>query len=233
MKGGAFQVPDNYLENTHKRLKLTERREEIQGEGHKPKSFTTPGVEKSSISSFIMMPVSGSRTWDPKSKFTVDVTATAMPSLSTTEMWDYKRKWTPSESMAHPCHSQCHDPAWHRIPDRNILVGVFDPVQMKRSKNAITRNEKWTYVGDIRSNQRSKILSRYFINLFCIVEIFRITDFRPDMLFNIQYTYFGLTNAPCSKSKFQYFNHPVNGQWIKGSDVISLQEVKHVQQDCE
>jgi hypothetical protein len=53
----------------------------LQGEGLSPKLFTTLGKEKSSIWLFMIIPVNGSRTCEPKIKFTEDVTDTAMPSL--------------------------------------------------------------------------------------------------------------------------------------------------------
>lgn len=59
----------------------------LQGEGQRPNPLGTPGVEKSSISSLSMMPVSGSRTREPNIKFIVEVKATAMPFLSTTDVW--------------------------------------------------------------------------------------------------------------------------------------------------
>ena len=39
-----------------------------------------------------MTPVTGSMTWDPKIRFTVDVTETAIPDESTTEVCDCARK---------------------------------------------------------------------------------------------------------------------------------------------
>ena len=57
-----------------------------QGEGQRPNALGTPGVEKSSISSLSMMPVSGSRTSDPNTKLIVEVKATAIPFLSITDV---------------------------------------------------------------------------------------------------------------------------------------------------
>jgi hypothetical protein len=45
-------------------------------------------MPKSSSSSFRITPVIGSRTWEPKTRFTVEVTATAIPDASTIEVWD-------------------------------------------------------------------------------------------------------------------------------------------------
>jgi len=63
------------------------KEDDVQGEGYKPNPFGTPGVEKSSISLFRMTPVTGSRTWLPKMKLTVEVMDTAIPVLSSTEVW--------------------------------------------------------------------------------------------------------------------------------------------------
>ena len=51
-------------------------------------------------------------------------------------------KMNTSQIMNRTGHLQCHDPWWYRIPGRNIPVGVFDPVQIKTSKDTITQNQK-------------------------------------------------------------------------------------------
>ncbi len=59
----------------------------LHGDGHNPNAFGIPGIEKSSISSFRMMPVSGSITREPNTRLIVDVIDTAMPFESTTDVW--------------------------------------------------------------------------------------------------------------------------------------------------
>ena len=61
---------------------------DVRGLGGTPHPFGTPGIEKSSISSFRMMPVSGSMTCDPKTRFMEDVIETAIPLESMMELWE-------------------------------------------------------------------------------------------------------------------------------------------------
>ena len=46
-----------------------------------------------------MIPVFGSRTWDPKTRLMVEVTETAIPSLSMTEVWLCYHKIVVNESL--------------------------------------------------------------------------------------------------------------------------------------
>ena len=57
-------------------------RTKFEGEGMKPKIFDALGTEKSAISSFMMIPVSGTMSWDPNRRLTVVVKAIAKPSAS-------------------------------------------------------------------------------------------------------------------------------------------------------
>jgi len=80
-----FQAQDSYLLSESDKYATV--RKTLHGDGHNPNAFGTPGIEKSSISSFRMIPVSGSITWEPNSRLTVDVTDTAMPLESTIDVW--------------------------------------------------------------------------------------------------------------------------------------------------
>ena len=87
----VFPVQDNYLDDRFTVVSgapgHVTRSESLQGEGHNPNALGNPGVEKSSISSLKMIPVSESSICDPKTKLIVEVNATAIPFLSTTEVW--------------------------------------------------------------------------------------------------------------------------------------------------
>jgi len=80
-----FQARDNYLLSESGEFVTV--RKPLHGDGHNPNVFGTPGIEKSSISSFRMTPVSGSITWEPNGRLIVVVTDAAMPLESTIDVW--------------------------------------------------------------------------------------------------------------------------------------------------
>ena len=59
-------------------------RMKFAGEGTKPNALEAFGMEKSFISLFMMMPVSGTMSWEPKRRLMVVVREMANPSASTT-----------------------------------------------------------------------------------------------------------------------------------------------------
>lgn len=61
---------------------------DIRGLAGTPHPFGTPGIEKSSISSFRMTPVLGSITCEPKTRLMEEVIDTAIPWESIMEVWE-------------------------------------------------------------------------------------------------------------------------------------------------
>ena len=63
-------------------------RMKLAGEGTKPKALVEFGMEKSFISLFMMMPVSGTMRREPKVRLMVLVEEMARPEASAVDMWD-------------------------------------------------------------------------------------------------------------------------------------------------
>jgi hypothetical protein len=82
---GKFSVS---LGHQAAKVKWTKVEKDVRGLGGTPHPFGTPGIEKSSISSFKMTPVSGSMTCDPKTRFMEEVMETAIPFESIMELWE-------------------------------------------------------------------------------------------------------------------------------------------------
>lgn len=94
------------------------------------------------------MPVLGSKIWDPKIKLIVDVSETAMPFLSTTELWlcEQVNKKAQLRNWILP---QFRDLPIHHTPVYNIQEGGFDPIPKKKMSKIILENNSYTHIRDI------------------------------------------------------------------------------------